>query len=124
MNDAHLPGSETAHLRELLEHRLCALEKLFSERIEHRDIALKLSADEYHRRLDMLNGEADRLHQMQLTYLPRETYETIQKTVDGELAQLRDFRANLTGRLTVVNVIITVVMSLFVSLVMSLIVLK
>jgi hypothetical protein len=40
------------------------------------DSALKISEKEYERRLDFLNGEAERLKHMQSTYLPREIYET------------------------------------------------
>lgn len=49
------------HLKELMEMKL-----------ESNERALELQAKEYERRLADLNGEADRLRNMQSTYLPRE----------------------------------------------------
>jgi len=48
---------------------------VLEERLEGAKEALSLQALEYQRRLDALNGEAERLRQMQSTYLPRESYE-------------------------------------------------
>ncbi len=62
-------------LKELLLSKLGALEKLTEERFDSNKVALKIQAAEYERRLDFLNGEAERLRQMQSTYLPREVYE-------------------------------------------------
>jgi len=45
------------------------------EKMDAHDRALVLAADEFRRRLDELNGESERLRQMQATYLPREYYE-------------------------------------------------
>ena len=120
-NDAHISAAETAHLRELLEQRICAMEKLFHERITLRDRALELSADEYHRRLDMLNGEAGKLAAMQVTYLPREVYEQTVKNIENELKGLRDFRSNIIGKFSIINGAIAIIVSLAVSLFVTMI---
>jgi hypothetical protein len=60
---------------EVLEARLEALERLIDERHLNNKEALDLNAKEMARRLDILNGEAGRLREMQATYVPREIYE-------------------------------------------------
>lgn len=76
-------------LKELLEGSLkglahrCRDDKRQGERIQkQRDIALKLQADEYIRRLDALNGEQARIAQTQVTYVSRETWENFHKGDD------------------------------------------
>jgi hypothetical protein len=60
---------------EVLGARLEALERLIDERHLNNKEALDLNAKEMARRLDILNGEAGRLREMQATYVPREIYE-------------------------------------------------
>ena len=87
--------TDTAQLEEklnTLRTKVCTWEKAHGEkhelekeivRTERANIktALDLQAAENSRRLDILNGEADRLHAMQTTYLPRELYEAAHKEV-------------------------------------------
>ena len=49
-----------------------------------KDKALKLQAKEYQRRLKDLNGEAERLRNIQATYIPREVFENSLKTVSDK----------------------------------------
>jgi hypothetical protein len=58
-----------------LEKKIAVLE----ERLEGSKDALRLQAAEYERRLDMLNGEAERLRQMQTTYVEKSVYEIAHK---------------------------------------------
>ena len=53
--------------------------------------ALKIQAAEYERRLDILNGEAERLRQMQATYLPREVYDTQHESLEQRLEVVTKF---------------------------------
>ena len=91
--------SDTIALREYIEAQMNALctkmqvwESAHSEKHElelgirntERDSvrnALDLNSKEISRRLDILNGEADRLRIMQATYVPREIYEASIKDV-------------------------------------------
>ena len=63
-------------LKDFLIQRIDLLEKLEDERFEKTNTALELQAKEYERRLNSLNGEAERLRYMQSTYMPREVYES------------------------------------------------
>jgi len=88
-NDAHITPKETAHLRELLETRLDAMEKLVEEKFRARDQALDLMSESTNEHLVKLNGEAARLlaaiSLMEEKYLPRETYNTTIRVLLGAL---------------------------------------
>ncbi len=74
---------EIHHLRELLDER---------------DKALGLQANEYERRLAMLNGEAARLREMQQSYVPREVFENSAKENQGRVdAVAREVAARTDG---------------------------
>lgn len=68
---------ESKHLKEIMDLKF-----------QNADIALKLQAKETERRLDNLNGEAERLRNIQATYLPREVYEANQKELNSKLESL------------------------------------
>jgi hypothetical protein len=70
-----------------------------------------LEAKEIARRLDILNGEADRLRQMQATYLPRELYDTQCSEFRREIDELRLFRANITGQIVAYSAAIGLALS-------------
>ena len=61
--------AELKALREQTDLRFAAGEK-----------ALQLQAAEYDRRLAALNGEAERLRQMQVSFVPREVYEKLSQS--------------------------------------------
>ena len=58
--------------------KIAALE----ERLHATREATVLQAKEYERRLDALNGEAERLKHMQATYLPREVFDARQRELN------------------------------------------
>jgi hypothetical protein len=64
---------------------------ILEERIAAGKEALILQAQEYQRRLDILNGEAERLKNMQETYLPRETYEANHKYLEEKMNTLQKY---------------------------------
>jgi len=79
------------------------------ERILASDRALTVATSELHRRLEMLNGEASRLREMQATYIPRETYDrgidaiekatkTSEDEIDRRLKALENAGANQAGK--------------------------
>lgn len=89
------------------------------ERILAADRALMVSTNELHRRLEMLNGEAGRLREMQASYIPRETYDrgfdAIEKAtraseieIDRRLKLLENMNANMAGKQWIGGAIILV----------------
>lgn len=56
--------------------------------VEEKEAALRLAAKEYERRLDCLNGEAERLRVMQATYVSRDLYDQRHNQLDVRLAAL------------------------------------
>jgi uncharacterized secreted protein with C-terminal beta-propeller domain len=66
-----------------LQRDLRALSEKTDLQFEAQREASRLERAELARRLDILNGEAERLRQMQATYVPRETYEQQQHVLIG-----------------------------------------
>jgi len=92
-------NEEINSLKELLINKICALEKLTNEQFEALETARDLQAQEYARRLDLLNHEADRLRSMQATYLPREVYESQHDELADKVDNLQSFKDGLTTQL-------------------------
>jgi tetrahydromethanopterin S-methyltransferase subunit F len=97
--------SDVETIKELLTLQIAALEKRMCEKFVARDGAVQLQAREYERRLDILNGEAERLRQMQMTYLPREVAEKIEerreqdiKAIQRDVKDLQTYRDIRVGR--------------------------
>ncbi len=59
------------------------------EQLQGAKDALALQAREYERRLDILNNEADRLRDIQATYLPRELYEAGHRELTTKIESLQ-----------------------------------
>jgi len=109
---------EMTHLRELLTERHGAMDRVLTERFASIKLALELEAKEIARRLEILNGEAERLRTIQATYLPRELAESRFKELDEKAEQLRKaiedlnaFRANTLGKQTIYAVATSAVVS-------------
>lgn len=81
-------------VRELLSTKIEALEKLINFRLDLNDKALQIQHKEYERRLRDLNGEAERLRQMQATYVSREVYEINHRELTSKLEALSN-RSNI-----------------------------
>jgi hypothetical protein len=82
---------------------------ILKERIEGMKGALTLQTSEYQRRLDLLNGEAERLRQMQETYLPRETYESKHELLDIKIQNVQKFQWIAVGIASVIGTFLGVV---------------
>lgn len=74
--------------------------------------ALLIDTKEMARRLDFLNGEAERLRQMQATYLPREVYDENRREIMKCLSDLEGFKNNALGRQSVITVVVSAIVSL------------
>jgi hypothetical protein len=85
--------------------------------------ALELNRLEIHRRLEILNGEAARLHNMQMTYVPRETFDTnvdaiekatriMETSLDARLKMLENANANLAGRTWIGGAVVLILAAL------------
>jgi hypothetical protein len=79
---------------------------------EANEKALKVQAAEYERRLNLLNGEAARLREIQATYLPREVFENKLTELNKELLELKTYKDNTAGRQAIVALVIPTVVSL------------
>lgn len=91
---------EIAHIKEL--HRL---------EMEGIRKALELQAEEYERRLEILNNEAGQLKAMQATYVPRENFEAFQKQFMGDieanrkdLIELNKWKATIVGQIALFGI--------------------
>ena len=131
---------EVAHLKELIFQRIDSIEKIAKIRQEDLDKALDLKSQSDEKHFSLLNGEADRLRSMQVSYIPREVYETniesikvaheqsnreaqkahdvfvkeIQKQfydVHSIIVDLQTFRANALGKLTIVSAVVAAMIS-------------
>jgi hypothetical protein len=75
----YLESSETQHLREVMQLQLGAVEK-----------ARQIQAEEYERRLALLNHEAAQLKDMQAMYVPREVFEGQMKELGMKIDKMID----------------------------------
>jgi uncharacterized secreted protein with C-terminal beta-propeller domain len=77
--------------------------------------ALDMQATEYARRLDALNGEAERLRIMQASYVPREAYDIAHMELIKKVEDLQVFKERSLGRQSIISVGISAAISLIVS---------
>jgi hypothetical protein len=99
-----------------LQTRLSVVEHSLEIRLEAAEKALKLQAEEYSRRLDILNGEADRLRQMQSTYVPRELWDNEHRRLMTAIDSLNSFRDASLGRYSAIAILVSGGVSIFVGL--------
>jgi len=75
-------------LKEHLETKIECVRELIASESKSSEKALHIQALEYERRLDGLNHEAERLKQLAVTHVARETYERDQKELRGLVDKL------------------------------------
>ena len=85
-----------------------SLQEFFEKILAEKERALLIATTEISRRLALLNGEAERLRNMQATYLPREVAEAAFQRINdkfdlifNEIAELKEFRAELEGKASI-----------------------
>jgi len=93
-----------------------AMQREIDLRFEALNTAIALQASEYARRLDLLNGEADRLREMQKTYVGRETYESEQKELRNYISDFRFFKDKTIGKQSIYSVILPAIISLAINM--------
>lgn len=107
MTQEDINALEIKHIRELIEVQAIANDK-----------ALKLQTNELARRLDILNGEAERLKQMQMHYVSKESYEIQHRIVCLDIEDLKKYKNNQQGKSAVWSVIVPALISLGIGLLM------
>ena len=94
-----------------IEIRVAILETLLKKEFESRDIAMDLKSKEVERRLIILNGEAERLRQMQATYITREIWNTKHEELCRQVDELKEFKNKSIGQQAVITAIISILVS-------------
>ena len=106
--------------RRYVEEKFASIKKIDNIREQ----SLRLQAREYKRRLQDLNGEAQRLRDMQATYIPREVYENslqsvLEKTeaaarsvedrqqelVDKTIQPMHTWQTKLQGKIAIIVIV-------------------
>jgi len=73
-------------------------------------------AKEYERRLELLNGEASRLRDIQTNYLPREVYESKHSELIKTVDDLRTYRDTMLGRQSIIIIVVSALISVGVAI--------
>lgn len=110
MSNAHL---ESVSLKEYFERILAEYKETMAD-------ALSIRSKETERRLDALNGEEERLRNMQTTYLPRTEYVLQHDRLKDDIESLKLSRAELQGKASQASVVIAYIIS-FLSIILGLI---
>jgi len=113
-NNNKTNGNQLADKIAGLDKKTSILEEKLELKFENADHALDLQSKEYLRRLDMLNGEGERLRSMQATYLPRETYEINHKELCNKIDELEEFKNNALGRQAILMILLSAAVSIVV----------
>lgn len=74
--------------------------------------ATLIFTNEVSRRLDMLNGEAGRLKEMQITYLPRDIYSIEHKELAKKVERHEDYISENRGKEAIFRVVVPALISL------------
>lgn len=85
-----MKNEEILNLKELLNQKIDYEKKLTDLQFQLTEQALVLQKVETDRRLHDLNGEADRLKEMQKTYPQREVFDNTIKEINEKLENLRN----------------------------------
>ena len=99
-------------VRAEIKLRIEALERLLDEREKASVRALQLQAEEYHRRLDALNHENERILNVQNSCVPSDVYQVQHKVLSDQVCALQSFKDNQQGRQVFIPIVISFVISL------------
>jgi len=105
--------NDVAHLKELVNEKIAAMDKSWSLRESAQKEALRLQAKEYERRLEMLNGEQARIAQIQMSSISRELYENDRKNDEVLRTEVRRFMAEFKGGHDTLTAVIATAISVF-----------
>lgn len=114
---------ELISLKEFLTEKIENLKEVTNLKFDKTEQALQLEATELARRLEILNGEASRLREIQSTYLPRELFEAnfneINKSfveVNKKIVELELARSEMQGRGQVYTTVVSTTISIGIGL--------
>lgn len=96
----------------VIENEIKAVREAMDLRFTATEKALELQEKEYLRRLADLNHEAQQLKDMQVKYLPRETWDTVLSTIQRDIRILEGFQNNQTGRQVIVSGVISAIVAI------------
>lgn len=109
----------TKEINTSLEREIAHIKELFRAELDAVKMAKELQAKEYERRLEILNGEAEQLRDMQATYVPRETFEAFQKQILGimegqgkQIIELQNWKSAIVAQIAIVGTIFMIGMAL------------
>ena len=71
---------------------------LLEEKIKARDRELKLQAQEYERRLKVLNGEGERIKEILKESVPREVFDRVISGLEAKIQILTNFKTAQEGK--------------------------
>jgi len=103
---------EVQYITQLFEQKIASVERLLTLRLDAQEKALMLQAAEYERRLKYLNGEAERLRQMQATYVPREVYDRVDEQRCEDIKALESYRDTQLGKQAALSAVVAAVVSI------------
>lgn len=95
-----------------IEKNVAVLRTAIEKDIAALHAAKVLQAVEYERRLELLNGEAARLKEIQALYLPRQEWEINKIELYKNIKDLQQYKDNATGRQTFIAILIPVIISI------------
>tara|TARA_R110000737_G_scaffold48841_1_gene69427 strand:- start:1009 stop:1365 length:357 start_codon:yes stop_codon:yes gene_type:complete len=108
---------DVEHLTQLVEQRFSHIERLTDERARAIQTALELSAKTNDAHFDMLNGSAQKLSDMQMSYVNRELFDARVLSFQNDMKILMEWKANLTGRGAVINGATAAIVAIVVTLI-------
>jgi hypothetical protein len=88
--------------REVALH-VSALKERMDLRFQSAKEALEIQTGEIARRLGELNGEAGRLREMQVKYVPREVHDSKIGELEKMIRSLENWQANMLGRMAMIG---------------------
>lgn len=103
-------------VQELFNQRIDFVKALMDERQFINNKALELNSVEMQRRLEILNGEASRLRDMQATYLPREIYDQNLHALSEAVHKLQTDYAYVQGKGQIISALVSLGTSALVGL--------
>ncbi len=105
------------YLKEFFTEKIDSLDERLTERFDNAKEALKIQAQEYERRLTILNGEAERLQRMQDTYVAKAVYDIQHSELSKQVNSLNETRAHNQGQQAVIAVIVSAAFGIVVTLI-------
>ena len=85
-------------LKELTNFRFCKVDRLQEEREKSSATALQLQAQEYERRLEGLNGEADRINKILQACVNKDLYEAHHQELERRVNKLAEDLSTIQGK--------------------------